>query len=214
MRLPRAVTFGATAFAVSATSPSRCLTQAFSFTGRTTAQVSGASHQKRNRRSATIRFHHHVSSTHDRSTPHQVQQQRRRRGRHRGSMLHFALILRTGTSLRMAFDPDVSPAALDAFHKWLGTKRDSNLKIGDQLALAGRSPLDGGRGLVATKSIERGKNVLAIPLSLALTASGLSKSGIAKYVKGGSCPRAVVRRCGVSSSLRCSEIYRDKRKRA
>lgn len=84
----------------------------------------------------------------------------------------------------MAFDPDVTPAALDSFHKWLATKKDTNLKFADQIALAGRSPLDGGRGLVATKAIENGKNVLAIPQSLSLTAASLAKSGIARYVKG------------------------------
>lgn len=91
---------------------------------------------------------------------------------------------RRTTALRMVFDPDVTPGALDSFYKWLGSQKNSNLKIGDQIALAGRSPLDGGRGLVATKPIENGKNVLAIPQSLAVTAAGLARSGIARYAKG------------------------------
>ncbi len=81
----------------------------------------------------------------------------------------------------MAFDPDVTPAALDAFHAWL-TK--SGVKLGDNAVLGGRSPLDGGRGLVATKPIENGQSVLAVPQSLGLTAAGLESSGIAKYVAG------------------------------
>lgn len=82
---------------------------------------------------------------------------------------------------RMAFDPDVTPAALDAFHAWL-TK--SGVKIADNAALAGRSPLAGGRGLVTTKPLENGQTVLAIPQSLGLTASGLESSGIARHLAG------------------------------
>lgn len=82
---------------------------------------------------------------------------------------------------RMAFDPDVTPGALDAFHAWL-TK--SGVKLGDNAVLAGRSPLAGGRGLVSTKPIERGQSVLAVPQSLGLTAAGLKTSGIAKFVTG------------------------------
>lgn len=80
----------------------------------------------------------------------------------------------------MAFDPDVTPAALDAFHSWL-TK--SGVKLGDNMALAGRSPLAGGRGLVTTKAVENGQTVLAIPYSLGLTASGMKNSGIAKFLR-------------------------------
>lgn len=81
----------------------------------------------------------------------------------------------------MAFDPDVTPDALDAFHAWL-TK--SGVKLGDNAVLAGRSPLTGGRGLISTKPIENGQSVLAVPQSLGLTAAGLKTSGIAKYVTG------------------------------
>lgn len=81
----------------------------------------------------------------------------------------------------MVFDPDVTPGALDAFHAWL-TK--SGVKLGDNAVLSGRSPLAGGRGLIATKPIENGQSVLAVPQSLGLTAAGLERSGIAKYVAG------------------------------
>ncbi|CAM9530916.1 unnamed protein product [Hapterophycus canaliculatus] len=81
----------------------------------------------------------------------------------------------------MAFDPEVAPGALDDFHAWL-TK--SGVKLGDNAALAGRSRLAGGRGLVSTKPIENGQWVLAIPQSLALTAAGLKNSGVAPFVKG------------------------------
>lgn len=87
----------------------------------------------------------------------------------------------TTAPLRMAFDPDVTPGALDAFHAWL-TK--SGVRLTDNAVLAGRSPLAGGRGLVAAKAIETGQSVLAIPQSLGLTATGLKSSGIAQYVKG------------------------------
>lgn len=81
----------------------------------------------------------------------------------------------------MGFDPDVTPGALDAFHAWL-TK--SGVKLGDNAVLSGRSPLDGRRGLIATKPIENGQSVLAVPLTLGLTAAGLQRSGIAQYVTG------------------------------
>lgn len=81
----------------------------------------------------------------------------------------------------MAFNPDVTPGALDAFHAWL---TESGVKLGDNAVLAGRSPLAGGRGLVSTKPIERGQSVLAVPQSLGLTASELKASGIAEYVTG------------------------------
>lgn len=81
----------------------------------------------------------------------------------------------------MSFDPDATPAALDAFHAWL-TK--SGVKLGDNMALAGRSPLAGGRGLITTKAVENGQTVLAIPQSLGLTAAGLKTSGIARYLTG------------------------------
>lgn len=81
----------------------------------------------------------------------------------------------------MGFDPVVTPGALDAFHAWL-TK--SGVKLGDNAVLSGRSPLAGGRGLIATKPIENGQSVLAVPLSLGLTAAGLERSGIAKHVAG------------------------------
>lgn len=89
---------------------------------------------------------------------------------------------RTATAApRMAFDPDTTPAALDTFHAWL-TK--SGVKLGDNMVLAGRSPLAGGRGLVTTRAVENGQAVLAIPQSLGLTAAGLKKSSIAKYLTG------------------------------
>lgn len=81
----------------------------------------------------------------------------------------------------MAFDPDVTPEVLDAFHAWL-TK--SGVKLGDNSVLAGRSPLSGGRGLVTTKAVENGQQVLAIPQSLGVTAAGVKNSGIAKYLTG------------------------------
>lgn len=81
----------------------------------------------------------------------------------------------------MAFDPDVTPAALDAFHSWLSK---AGVKLGDNVALAGRSPLTGGRGLVTTKAVENGQAVLAIPQSLGLTASSVKNSGIASFLGG------------------------------
>lgn len=81
----------------------------------------------------------------------------------------------------MAFDPDVTPGVLDAFHAWL-TK--SGVKLGDNIVLAGRSPLSGGRGLTTTKAVENGQQVLAIPQSLGVTAAGVKNSGIAKYLIG------------------------------
>ncbi|CAM9283596.1 unnamed protein product [Pylaiella littoralis] len=87
----------------------------------------------------------------------------------------------TTSPSRMAFNPDVTPGALDAFHAWL---TESGVKLGDNAVLAGRSPLAGGRGLVSTKPIERGQSVLAVPQSLGLTASELKASGIAEYVTG------------------------------
>ncbi|CAM9342463.1 unnamed protein product [Ectocarpus sp. 4 AP-2014] len=87
----------------------------------------------------------------------------------------------TTPPLHMAFDPDVTPGALDAFHAWL-TK--SGVRLTDNAVLAGRSPLAGGRGLVAARAIETGQSVLAIPQSIGLTATGLKSSGIAQYVKG------------------------------
>ncbi|CAN0577914.1 unnamed protein product, partial [Ectocarpus sp. 12 AP-2014] len=87
----------------------------------------------------------------------------------------------TTPPLHMAFDPDVTPGALDAFHAWL-TK--SGVRLTDNAVLAGKSPLAGGRGLVAAKAIETGQSVLAIPQSLGLTATGLKSSGIAQYVTG------------------------------
>lgn len=88
---------------------------------------------------------------------------------------------RAAATPRMAFDPDVTPGVLDAFHAWL-TK--SGVKLGDNIVLAGRSPLSGGRGLTTTKAVENGQQVLAIPQSLGVTASGLKNSGIAKYLTG------------------------------
>lgn len=55
---------------------------------------------------------------------------------------------KTKVTTRMAFDPDVTPSILDAFHGWL-TK--SGVKLGDNVVLAGRSPLGGKQGLVTTK---------------------------------------------------------------
>lgn len=81
----------------------------------------------------------------------------------------------------MAFDPDVSRIAIDAFHTWL-TK--SGVKLGDNAVLVGRSPLAGGRGLITTRAVENGQQVLAIPENLGLTASGLKNSGIARYLTG------------------------------
>lgn len=81
----------------------------------------------------------------------------------------------------MIFDPDVTPTELDAFHAWLDK---AGVNVGDQLALAGRSPLDGTRGLVTTKPIENGKQVLAVPQGMGLTAKSLGSSSIARYVKG------------------------------
>ena len=81
----------------------------------------------------------------------------------------------------MLFDPDTTPAAIDALHAWLKT---SGVKLGDYAALAGRSPLAGGRGLVTTKAVENGQQVLAIPENLGLTASGLKSSGVARYLEG------------------------------
>lgn len=80
---------------------------------------------------------------------------------------------------RMTFDSDVSRTAIDAFHAWL-TK--SGVKLGDNAVLVGRSPLAGGRGLITTKAVEGGQQVLAIPENLGLTASGLKNSGIAQYL--------------------------------
>lgn len=97
-----------------------------------------------------------------------------------GSLRTAAAATRPATTT-MGFDPDVTPGALDAFHAWL-TK--SGVKLGDNAVLSGRSPLAGGRGLVATKPIENGQSVLAIPQSLGLTAAGLKSSGIAQYVTG------------------------------
>lgn len=88
---------------------------------------------------------------------------------------------RAAASPRMAFDPDVTPGVLDAFHAWL-TK--SGVKLGDNIVLAGRSPLSGGRGLITTKAVENGQQVLAIPQSLGVTAAGVKNSGIAKYLTG------------------------------
>ncbi|CAM9930891.1 unnamed protein product [Ascophyllum nodosum] len=87
----------------------------------------------------------------------------------------------TTVEQRMLFDPDTTPAAIDALHAWLKT---SGVKLGDYAALAGRSPLAGGRGLVTTKAVENGQQVLAIPENLGLTASGLKSSGVARYLEG------------------------------
>lgn len=88
---------------------------------------------------------------------------------------------RAAATPHMAFDPDITPGVLDAFHAWL-TK--SGVKLGDNIVLAGRSPLSGGRGLTTTKTIENGQQVLAIPQSLGVTAAGVKNSGIAKYLIG------------------------------
>lgn len=88
---------------------------------------------------------------------------------------------RAAATPRMAFDPDVTPGVLDAFHAWL-TK--SGVKLGDNIVLAGRSPLSGGRGLTTTKAVENGQQVLAMPQSLGVTAAGMKNSGIAKYLAG------------------------------
>lgn len=88
---------------------------------------------------------------------------------------------RAAATPRMAFDPDVTPGVLDAFHAWL-TK--SGVKLGDNIVLAGRSPLSGGRGLTTTKAVENGQQVLAMPQSLGVTAAGVKNSGIAKYLTG------------------------------
>lgn len=81
----------------------------------------------------------------------------------------------------MAVDPDATPGVLDAFHAWL-TK--SGVKLGDNVVLAGRSPLSGGRGLTTTKAVENGQQVLSIPQSLGVTAAGVKNSGVAKYLTG------------------------------
>lgn len=82
---------------------------------------------------------------------------------------------------RMVLDPEVEPASLGEFHDWLNK---AGVKLNDLFAQVARSPLNGGRGLIATKRIEKGAAVVAIPQSLGLTAGRLSKSGIANFIKG------------------------------
>lgn len=58
------------------------------------------------------------------------------------------------------------------------------MKLTDQLALVGKSALDGGRGLIVKGGIENGAAVISVPQSLGITARSLEQSGIARYVKG------------------------------
>lgn len=82
---------------------------------------------------------------------------------------------------RSTSNSDENPTAFDAFHIWLGK---AGVKLNEQLALAGKSALDGGRGLIVKGGIESGAAVISVPQSLGVTARSLENSGIARYIKG------------------------------
>lgn len=186
----RSMRLSVAAFAASVTFHSQCFTQAFSFASKMSVQRT-PNHSQGSRLSVSSTIFHDNPDYRYRSVfmlQQRPYQDCLRRGHHhrrcRRRTISSMSTPRRVTALRMVFDPDFTPVALNLFHKWLGSQKNSNLKIGDQIALAGRSPLDGGRGLMATKPIQNGKTVLTIPQSLALTATGLGRSGIARYVKG------------------------------
>ncbi|CAM9496112.1 unnamed protein product [Choristocarpus tenellus] len=75
----------------------------------------------------------------------------------------------------------VSTNAFNAFHSWLSK---SGVKMDNRFVRVERSPLDGGRGLVAIQPIEKGTKVVEVPQELGLAASGIKGSDIGKYLKG------------------------------
>ncbi|CAM9946422.1 unnamed protein product [Discosporangium mesarthrocarpum] len=86
----------------------------------------------------------------------------------------------SATWVMSSSDPSVSTNEIDLFNSWLSK---NGVKVDSQRVQVQRSPLGGGRGLVATQDIEKGSTAVQIPQSLGLSPSGAKNSGVATYLK-------------------------------